>query len=311
MLQPRRDFLRHALLAAAGATAGLRPARARARRPDEGRCAAEPEPVRTGHTTPADLGEAVAGIYFPDVTAGVLAWTFDDGPRAGSTPAILDQLDRLGLTAAFFVCGRSVHRAPGVLRDIVARGHDVGNHTWSHPALHTLSDDELDGQLRRTQEAVDEALGRHLPLRFHRPPFGAPWYGGVRDRALQIRRVCRAIDRQRGLLALWQMELGDWRRGATEEDVLRRLRMCAARGKGGALVMHDTRQVTIRVLSDVARVARQRGYQPTSLDALVVAKYGAGPEHVADLPTSLRPARAAASGEPPEGPVAAGTGGLR
>lgn len=298
-LHSRRSFLVRATLSTVAAAGLLDSAQARVRSHDGPRCNTDHE-RGLGSRTPAALAEPVAGLYFGDVAEGLLAWTFDDGPRAGTTPRILDHLDRLGLRAVFFVCGRSVRRCPGIVREIAARGHGLGNHTWSHPALHELSDAAIDEQLWRTQDAVDVALGHHSLLRFHRPPFGSPWYGGVRDRARQIRRVCRAIDRHRGLLALWQMELGDWRRGATEEDLLRRMRALASRRAGGALVMHDTRGVAARALSQVAGVVERSGYRTVSLEQLVRVKYGVTAHELVAWPTSLRPARAAhGSGSPP------------
>src|SRR5436190_13522641 len=64
-----------------------------------------------------------------------IALTFDDGPSEG-TSRLLDLLNRLGTPATFFVCGMNVRRLPQVLRDTVEAGHEIGNHSYSHPALY-------------------------------------------------------------------------------------------------------------------------------------------------------------------------------
>src|SRR5436309_9132998 len=85
-------------------------------------------------------------------TLGQLAWattpdpkplvalTFDDGPSARHTPAIVDELDRLGVGASFFLVGREAVVRPALVREIADRGHAVGQHTWDHAPLDVLDD---------------------------------------------------------------------------------------------------------------------------------------------------------------------------
>src|SRR5437867_985502 len=67
-----------------------------------------------------------------------IALTFDDGPSE-ATNRLLDILNRHGVPATFFVCGMNVKRLPGVLRTTALAGHEIGNHTYSHPALYLRS----------------------------------------------------------------------------------------------------------------------------------------------------------------------------
>src|SRR5882724_9036144 len=67
-----------------------------------------------------------------------IALTFDDGPSEG-TNQLLEILNRLGAPATFFVCGMNVQRLPQVVRATAAAGHEIGNHTYSHPALYLRS----------------------------------------------------------------------------------------------------------------------------------------------------------------------------
>ncbi|MFA9477680.1 polysaccharide deacetylase family protein [Phycisphaerales bacterium AB-hyl4] len=100
-----------------------------------------------------------------------VALTFDDGPHAEATPAILDALDRVNAKAAFFVIGAHAKRHVDVLRRIDAAGHLIGNHTYDH-AYHGMCRGYyywLD-QLRRTERVIEDAIGKRPTL--FRPPMG-------------------------------------------------------------------------------------------------------------------------------------------
>ncbi len=100
-----------------------------------------------------------------------LALTFDDGPD-GSTPRLLDALRKYRAHATFFVIGNKASSTTPTLRRIVSEGHEVGNHTWSHSYLTTLTPAEIDRQILDTQAAVQSATGGYTP-RLVRPPYGA------------------------------------------------------------------------------------------------------------------------------------------
>src|ERR687898_2164393 len=85
--------------------------------------------------------------------------TFDDGPDPRTTPRILDSLREHDLKALFFVLGRHVKERPGLLRRIVKEGHTIGNHTYNHTDMSDQSEKRMRLELRRTQAAVDDALG--------------------------------------------------------------------------------------------------------------------------------------------------------
>ncbi|MFM7375971.1 MAG: polysaccharide deacetylase family protein, partial [Chthoniobacterales bacterium] len=69
----------------------------------------------------------------------IVALTFDDGPHPELTPKLLDILRQNGVRATFYVIGRNVETYPDIARRIVAEGHEIANHSWSHPALTSLS----------------------------------------------------------------------------------------------------------------------------------------------------------------------------
>lgn len=100
----------------------------------------------------------------------VVALSFDDGPHPEFTPAILDLLARHHLPATFFLIGRYVLKYPLLAQRIAAGKHEIGNHTFSHRILPLLRDEEVQTEIKQTEEAIRIHTGR-VP-RFVRPPMG-------------------------------------------------------------------------------------------------------------------------------------------
>ena len=99
---------------------------------------------------------------------GGVALTFDDGPDADGTPAVLDALDAANARATFFLVGEQVEAHPELAREIAQRGHEVQAHCFDHTHHERLADPAED--LRRTIEAIFEATGAAPSLQ--RPPYG-------------------------------------------------------------------------------------------------------------------------------------------
>ena len=99
------------------------------------------------------------------------ALTFDDGPHPENTPRILDALDHAAARATFFLQGAEVERHPALAREIVRRGHQVGNHGHSHFDARRTSREVYLADIRRAQESLGQALGAPAE-RIFRPPHG-------------------------------------------------------------------------------------------------------------------------------------------
>ncbi|MER7802457.1 polysaccharide deacetylase family protein [Streptomyces sp. BPPL-273] len=97
--------------------------------------------------------------------------TFDDGPHPDYTPDILDTLAEYDVRATFFVCGEMADFNRDLISRMADEGHVVGNHTWSHPLLTSLSRRRIRSEMERTSEVVDKACGE--PPRWFRAPYGA------------------------------------------------------------------------------------------------------------------------------------------
>ena len=142
-----------------------------------------------------------AGLFLPVISRGgragrEVALTFDDGPDPVVTPLLLGLLDRYGMPATFFVAGIKAERHPELIREILSRGHFVGNHSYRHdPLLMLRSRARLYAEIDRAQEVL---AGFGIRPRAFRPPVGVtnPGLAGVL-RALDMECVtfsCRACD---------------------------------------------------------------------------------------------------------------------
>src|SRR5258708_14449541 len=132
-----------------------------------------------------------------------LALTFDDGPNPAITPKLLDLLDRHNAKATFFLIGRYVRECPELVKETVARGHEVGNHTELHPNLLRLNPTKVRWEFLLFHDAIRDAIG--TSPKWFRPPFGMrnPWVVPA-ARELGYRTV------------MWTLLPGDWREETAE-----------------------------------------------------------------------------------------------
>jgi peptidoglycan-N-acetylglucosamine deacetylase len=147
-----------------------------------------------------------------------LAITFDDGPNPAITPKLLNVLDRYRAKATFFVVGKHVREAPGLMKEIRARGHLVGNHTETHPNLFFCGPEETRSELLRCSESIGQATWEEP--RWFRPPFGfrSPWTVQI---ALRYRMQA----------VMWTLLPGDWR-AKPAEWLIERMKPVAAHAQG-------------------------------------------------------------------------------
>jgi len=197
---------------------------------------------------------------------GELALTFDDGPNPLWTPRLLDLLSRRGVRATFFLVGSYAQSQPDLVRQIVAAGHLIGNHSWSHLNLALAPSSRIEQELARTNQVLAEITG--APLRYFRPPFGA--------RRPQTLRIARRL----GLTpVLWNAMTSDWKNPSADaislklQEIIDRL---YRQGQAANIVLHDGSHAdpsADRAPSVAAAAQLIARYQPThqfvTLDAWV------------------------------------------
>src|SRR5436853_6249074 len=107
-----------------------------------------------------------SGITFDwvHVDGPYVAMTFDDGPSAKLTPKLLDLLAAYHIKATFFLIGQNVAQKPDIVAREVREGHEIANHSWSHPNLAKMSDDGVRDQLHKTEDAIRSASGNRQTL---------------------------------------------------------------------------------------------------------------------------------------------------
>ncbi len=185
--------------------------------------------------------------------------TFDDGPDPEWTPRVLDALAHCGVQATFFVIGRLAERSAGLLREIRAAGHVVGNHAFSHRHPWTLTRARARSEVRSGSDAIAQALGE-------RPQWFRPPHGRLGAYLVEAARE----EGQR--VALWSVSAVDWGPLATPERILARL---GALRPGDIVLMHDgpLRQNrpghTLRVLPSLLATLLRDGPEPAPLPVLV------------------------------------------
>lgn len=158
-------------------------------------------------------------------TPSHVALTFDDGPDPSSTPKFLDELDRLGVQATFFMLGSMVERAPALAAEVASAGHEIAVHGYEHRSEMFRVGRVVADDLARAVDAVGSRTGQR-PIWF-RPPYGTLSAAGL------------LAARRHGLrTVLWTTWGRDWRSEATPDtvvaDVVRRL------GPGGTVLLHDS-----------------------------------------------------------------------
>lgn len=173
----------------------------------------------------------------------LISLTFDDGPNEEFTPQLLDILAKHEVKATFFVMGAYVDEYPDIARRIVNEGHIIGNHTYNHPDLSTVSDDEVVKQFIWTQESIQDVTGAWPSL--YRMPFGA---GGK-----------RVVDLMTDMTSiLWNIDSMDWH---YHDPVLTYDHIMANLQHNSLLLMHDTHQATPDVIDQLIPVLKEQGYR--------------------------------------------------
>ncbi|MEU0689741.1 polysaccharide deacetylase family protein [Streptomyces uncialis] len=161
--------------------------------------------------------------------------TFDDGPDPAYTPDILRVLRAHDTPAVFFVCGEQIPWNKDLLRRMVDEGHVIGNHTWSHPLLPSLSRAAIRSEMKRTSDMIERTVGE--PPLWFRAPYGA-WNRAVFE-----------IGAELGMEPLaWTVDTVDWETPGTAA-ITRAVREGA--GPGVVVLSHDAggdRSQTVRAL---------------------------------------------------------------
>jgi len=198
--------------------------------------------------------------------------SFDDGPDRQWTPKILDVLKQKKVPGIFFVIGEQANQAPDLLKREYNEGHEIGNHTFTHPKFDQIGRTEVQWQLNLTQRLIESTLGVKSLL--FRPPYGIDHQPEYAEEVAQL-----PYPQELGYIIVGQkIDPDDWRmtddqkqRPAQEiaDDVLRQAK------NGNIVLLHDgggEREQTVKALPLIIDELRSRGYEFVSVADLVGKK---------------------------------------
>lgn len=176
---------------------------------------------------------------------GYVALTYDDGPNASTTGALLSALQAAGARATFFNIGQRAQANPSLVRAQQSAGMWTGNHSWTHAHLTQLGTAQMTSELSQTQQAIQQATG--TAPRLFRPPYG------------ETNATLRAVESQLGLTeVLWSVDSQDWNGASTAQIVQAASNLQA----GGVILMHDGYQSTINAVPQIVANLAGRGLCP-------------------------------------------------
>ncbi|MBS0333055.1 MAG: polysaccharide deacetylase family protein, partial [Proteobacteria bacterium] len=193
---------------------------------------------------------------------GWVAITFDDGPDGRWTPKILDILKEKHAPATFFVIGKNMANKPGLVAREVREGHDVGNHTWTHPDIAFTPAAQTSVELSATQRLFETITGRSM--RLFRPPF----FGDAEpDTPLEVSRVM--LGQMQGYLTVGlRIDPDDWRNpdASTPQRIVDTAltRLKDTQRPGQVILLHDSggdRSWTVKALPGLIDALRAHGYK--------------------------------------------------
>lgn len=189
--------------------------------------------------------------------------TFDDGPDPKWTPKILDILKQRGVHATFFLIGSNAEKYPWLVRRILAEGHCIGNHTYTHGNLGVMSDKQVRLELNATQRLIETITGRSTSL--FRPPYNADSQPSTPE---ELSPLAVAEDLNY-LIVLEAIDPEDWARPGAAE-IVNRVRQ--QRHLGNIVLLHDAggdRSQTVAALPQILDYLQERGDQIVGLDQLL------------------------------------------
>lgn len=195
-------------------------------------------------------------VFLGDTTKKELYLTFDNGYENGFTPKILDTLLAKKVPAIFFVTGHFVKEQPELLKRMAQEGHLIGNHSWSHPDMTTVSNQKIKDELTKVSDAVQQVTGQGN-MRYLRPPRGI-----FSDRTLAVTKDLGYTN------VFWSVAYKDWdtkvQRGAkyAYDSVMAQLH------PGAVILLHSVSKDNAEALGMMIDEARKQGYEFKSLDQL-------------------------------------------
>lgn len=183
-----------------------------------------------------------------------LALTFDDGPHPEHTPRLLDILRQYGVRATFFVVGSNVEKYPHIAQRIVSEGHQIGNHTMTHPNLVKLKRKKFDDEVKEVNTIIEAYTGV-------RPTCIRPPYGSLDSKVEALLHNAYGLN-----VVLWSVDPEDWKKPGVSEVTQR---LIEGAKPGAILLAHDVHGQTIEAIAPAIAHLKAQGYRFGTIDQLL------------------------------------------
>lgn len=204
-----------------------------------------------------------------------IAMTFDDGPSEKLTPKLLDLLAAHHIKATFFVLGQLVTEHPEIVQRALREGHEIGNHSWAHPNLGKMSDEGVRRELKKTDDAIQQACGVRPTLM--RPPYGS-----------MSARQKRWIHDEFGYrIILWDVDPLDWKRPGAKVIANRILKDTRS---GSIVLSHDIHPGTIEAMPEVFSGLEAKGFKFVTVSELIAMERPVTPKPISSPTPTPSPA---------------------
>ena len=221
-----------------------------------------PPPPPSAVVVPAAPAPRKPSYNSCNVSGTQIAITFDDGPHPSLTPRLLDMLKERGVKATFYVIGKNVVLYPDIMKRIVAEGHEVGNHSYTHPALTKCSPAKITEEIATTNAAIIQACG--VKPTTMRPPYGAT-----------NAAITKRLNDEFGFaVIMWSVDPLDWKiRKASHvsNHILQNTK------SGGIVLAHDIHPSTIEAMPAVLDGLLSKGHQFVTVSELIALDRPAAP----------------------------------
>lgn len=220
-------------------------------------------------------------VYNVDTKEKKLSISFDAAWGRANTEGILDILDRYDVKTTFFLVGFWAEKHPDLVAELVERGHEIGNHSATHPHMNSLSEGQIREELRRCSDLVKSITG--TPTTLFRPP-----YGEYNDSVVRV-------SRQEGYECVqWNVDSLDWK-NISSEDMVRR---CTKNVNPGDIVLfHNDSKYILEALPAILEYYTQKGYKIIPVSQLLLEGDTwidhAGQQHLSTPPPSGEGAKGA------------------
>lgn len=188
------------------------------------------------------------------ITQPVLAMTFDDGPHPTLTPKLLDILKERNIKCTFFVIGKNAKAYPKIIQRMLAEGHEIANHTWTHCSLTSRSDAQIRSELQQSEDALVAAAN-------YRPHLIRPPYGAINTRIKQLMFTDFGYP-----TVMWSVDPQDWRRPGSSVVTSR---LVNGAHPGAIMLSHDIHAPTIQAMPSMFDQLLAKGYQFVTVSQLI------------------------------------------